>query len=173
MTQQETRQGEPADADFHRWFDEMIDCLRPKIESIVATGEAHVPVMFVFEKTNSVIGRVGVLPVAMDSIDAKERAFAGLRLAAQQPFVEGVILLVESWMKLASPDKVDRTKSLADDPDRTEAIVLNAMRGPMQLLAYMMIDRTAGTVGTPLIVDPMNNNETMVGRMVYHKPVQH
>ena len=169
----QTRQGAPADDDFRAWFGEMIDCLRPKIESIVATGEEHVPVMFVFEKTNSVIGRVGIIPVAMDGLEGKERAFAGLWLAAEQPFVEGVILLTESWMKLANPDKVDRTKSLADDPDRQEAIVLNAMRRNMQLLAYMMIDRTTNTVGDPQVVDPMAPDETMVGRMIYNKPTEH
>jgi hypothetical protein len=155
--------------------------LKKQTENIVKSGEQHHPALFVFERQSPEdedTQRVAIVPVPMTDPDSKQRAFDLIHYAASHEQVEGVIFVVESWVKhIDGPDpatRYDPHKSLEHDPERKEAIVFNAQKGTMQLIAQYLIDRTDNTLcEPPLIIDPMGDSEGAKGRMVYHKPQEH
>ena len=152
--------------------------LKEQTEKIVATGDQHHPALFIFERANPPeLQRVAIVPVPLDKDDpgSKTRAFQLIHHMAESEIVEGVIFVVESWIKTLPTDvpEPDRTKSLEDDPERQEAIVFNAQQGAMQLIAYCKINRLDNTLEEPFIIDPLGDKEHATGRMIYNKPEKH
>jgi hypothetical protein len=97
--------------------------------------------------------------------------------AAPTDAVAGAILLTETWtISVEKEEDLGRPHgSLEHHPDRQEALMLNALRGSMQLVGLWKINRTDKKLEPIALVDPMKGvsgggGEGMEGRFVLNQP---
>ena len=169
------RKGEPADKEFRRWFEVQLKGYLVIAGKIVATGEEHVPLMFAYpadKRESPVLMPVGTMP---DLMEDKDRLARFHRFVARAPFVYACVLIMEAWTLLTDRDKnLDEQlgKSIADHPERTEAIIVNAIHDRQQLFAMVPIDRVNKKLKEPKIIDPFKDM-AMEGRMILNVPTKH
>ena len=74
---------------------------------------------------------------------------------------EAAIVVTESWIKVGPEIPLDRTKSIADDPERTEALVIEAASPHARYLIIQTFAKDAS--GTVLFDVPIDTNNTFDG----------
>lgn len=154
---------EIASPEFIAWVKEELAVLTSKTREIIASGEQHVPALFVYPMDPKV--SVSVIPVQQffNSNRGKDIVNYLHRQIADDELVKCVILCTETWLLTARADSisgvadVDMTKSIADHPDRKEAIMFNCIQKGMQLLATYIIKRPDNTIADQpdSLLDPL------------------
>jgi len=153
-----------ADAAFKAWFDRIVATTIAVGGKIIGQGNEHVPMLQVHKDDGS---EPMIIAIPWFGPEARDITAHFQKMAAAEPTVAGAVLISESWIvsgDKAEVDKVDMTKSIADHPDRKECMIVNALRGDMQLLALIPIERPANTLGKPEIIDPNAPGQYLVGR---------
>ena len=90
---------------------------------------------------------IAMMPIELTTSEQKTTMFGLHKHLARDPNIaKGAIMISEMWIKLVSKEEFNDTrhKSIADDPERGEALMFNARRGEMQLVGMAPIVREDG-----------------------------
>ena len=117
------------------YFEQKVDQLLVKTKEIIASGEEHVPTLFIYSNARVIgeVEKVAIVPIQQFTNSTHKDVVAGLhRYLASAPFVRAVIFLVETWTLAQSGDKDDKMPeafkgSIANHPDRREAVMFNML----------------------------------------------
>jgi hypothetical protein len=129
----------PATDEGRMYFEATVEKLLPQTRKVVASGEEHVPTLFIYSNPKALKGdtkeRVAVVPITQFTSGTHKDVVAGLhRYIASAPFVRAVIFLVETWTLAQTAPEGEPHKmpeafngSIADHPDRREAVMYNML----------------------------------------------
>lgn len=157
----------PASKEYIEWLRENVQKLLPMARKIVATGEQHVPAMFIFPKDPEIaVQIINLAPFFSVGPDGKDFASMIHQAAADDEEVDCCMLVIEAYMITARVEHDGKTakieppvsmaKSIEDHPQRQEAITFNAIKDGMQLIASFIIKRPDNTLADTwdILVDP-------------------
>lgn len=178
LTKVNTKKVVPLTEECRAWFMSQLGVLKPLTEKIIASGDDHVPALFVYSK-ELVDGReqCAIMPVTQfgefGDADSKNHVANMQRYFAEQGFTRACIFLVETWLlKQDNPGKVKEFPkgSIAEHPDREEAMMYNLLYHDdednlQQMLAMYPIKRPENVLGEPVFIDPQGTS-FMSGRFV-------
>jgi hypothetical protein len=145
-------QAKPATKEFVEWLRKNIGELIPMTRKVVASGEQHVPALFVFPKDKEISVQI------MSMVPFFDMGGGGKNLAAmlhqqvgEDDEVECAVLVTEAYVIAAKIDdprakEIDMRQTIENHPLRQEAVVFNAVNHGMQLIATYIIERPANTI---------------------------
>jgi hypothetical protein len=152
--------------DFRAWFEARLVKLHTWASELVAKGRQVSPALIVFNLDD----QMGLMPLPFDTVGDKNMAAALHRWTATLSIArDGVIMVGEAWLAPSlDADEAEHTRihreGISNHPERTEAVVWNALRGERQLFAMAEIVRPHNRLGALQFIDP--RRELMSGRMV-------
>ena len=133
----------PADDEFVAWFKKTsAELVAPTQAFIDIEGEYH-PSLIVYSMNAK---DVAVIPVGMFFTNITGKDFVSLlhKTIADDEMVATVILITEAWTLQGDPH-ISMTDDIRNHPRREEALVMNAIRKGMQLIAaYPLKDKKIG-----------------------------
>jgi hypothetical protein len=164
--------------DFRQWFDDLLPKLIKVSQAIMDTGEEVTPMLLIYgHKENQLV------PVAIPQFgdtDSKNLV-AGLQksLAEDVVNVAGVVFISEIWTVRSdhkgAQEELDKYlkehSGITEHPDRTEAVMINAMHGSEQLMAICDFDEKK-KLAEPRIMSNRDKGWHASGRMVLDPPTE-
>jgi hypothetical protein len=145
-------QAKPATKEFVEWLRKNVGELIPMTKKLIASGEPHVPALFVFPKDGELSVQImSMAPFFEAGTEGKDLVSMLHQKVGEDDEVECAVLVVEAYVihaKINDPraKEIDMTKSLADHPMREEAVTFNAINHGMQLIATYIIKRPDNTI---------------------------
>lgn len=154
----------PASDEFREWFVGWVDKLRPKTEEILQATEQLHPILFVFSSDDQIA--IVPLPPFQTMIDKDIVARLHKRLAERTDECKGVIMIVEAWGAHLTIDQMNKAGgTIANHPERFDIVMFNGIRGTMQLMADIRINKDR-TLGEMSIRDPTSTEAPSTGRFI-------
>jgi hypothetical protein len=142
---------QPASDDFKKWLDGLLPTLRGMAQETLNIDKQMIPHLLVCSYKSEIL----MMPVTLSTVEEKNMV-AGLHqhLAEKAGIIAGVIFVTETWMLEIDKDKdpeeyarKSRSKEgIEHEPNKTEAVMWNAIRGEMQLMAFAKITRSGNSV---------------------------
>jgi hypothetical protein len=146
-------QTKPATKEFIEWLRKNVGELIPMTKKVVESGEQHVPALFVFPKDDVISVQIMPMdPFFAAGTEGKDLVSMLHKQVGEDEQVECAVLVVEAYIVTATikdqpiSPVVDMKVSVADHPQRREAITFNAINHGMQLIATYIIKRPENTI---------------------------
>lgn len=131
-------------------------------------GETLPPVVLMGAKRNGdMVIKGAMMPPTLDGAADKDAVTLFMTSIVQTPAIDFVVLVAESWVVAHAKEHDPPQQSIANHPQRQEAVIFNIMSKDSQAVAVNWLHRY------PLRLERGEMLTQMQGRMVRSKPPAH
>lgn len=168
---------EPVGFDFRAFLAEKVEHMLVPAKAVIAKDEQHIPLLILwpYDGTDAL---PALMPIAgefgsritKDIVAHMQKSFA-----SQIDRIAMAVFVSEVWTVKGIAETYNSNRpvgSLANHPDRTEGLMINAMHGSEQVMYIFPIDRSTKSLGEPEVLDTMGKGFKLEGRMTVDPPTK-